>query len=150
MDLITLSEAKVYLRIDDTLTEDDNQISRMVNSSLAYVEKYTNVYLRPTTKEYFFSNGSVLVYDYPITTVLNPEEITRTEKQQYSILNSNLDKVTLNIGYADAAEVPTELIDVAYEILDILYYQHETGKSVKTDLSSVSVTVLDEFKRFVI
>jgi hypothetical protein len=150
MDIITLSEAKVYLRIDDTLTEDDNQILRMINSALSYVEKYTNVYLRPTTKEYFFSNGLTLVYDYPINTVENPEEFSRVEKQQYSVFSSSLDKVTLNIGFTDISNVPTVLIDVAFEILDILYYQHETGKSIKTDLSSVSVTVLDEFKRFII
>ena len=150
MDIITLSEAKVYLRIDDTLTEDDNQILRMINSALSYVEKYTNVYLRPTTKDYFFSNGLTLVYDYPINTVENPEEFSRVEKQQYSVFSSSLDKVTLNIGFTDISNVPTVLIDVAFEILDILYYQHETGKSIKTDLSSVSVTVLDEFKRFII
>lgn len=148
MDIITLSEAKVYLRIDDTLTEDDNQILRMINSSLSYVEKYTNVYLRPTTKEYFFSNGLALVYDYPINTV--SLDFERQEKQQYSILTSSSNKVSLNIGFTDVADVPSSLIDVAYEILDILYYQHETGKSVKTDLSSVSVTVLDEFKRFIL
>jgi hypothetical protein len=150
MDIITLSEAKIYLRIDDTLTEDDAQIQRMVNSAFSYIEKYTNVYLRPTIKDYFFNYGKCLVYDYPINTVVNPEEFSRVEKQQYSIFSSSLDKVSLNIGYSDIANVPTVLIDVAYEILDILYYQHETGKSVKTDLSSVSVTVLDEFKRFII
>jgi len=148
MDIITLSEAKVYLRIDDTLTEDDGQLLRMITSSLSYVEKYTNVYLRPTTKDYFLNNGSALVYEFPINS--DSVGFERKEKQQYSIITSDLEKVSLNIGYIDAQEVPTVLIDVAYEILDILYYQHETGKSVKTDLSSVSVTVLDEYKRFII
>ena len=148
MDIITLSEAKVYLRIDDTLTEDDAQIQRMVNSAFSYIEKYTNVYLRPTNKDYFFSNGLTLVYDYPINTV--SLDFERQEKKQYSILTSSLDKVTLNVGFTDVADVPSLLIDVAFEILDILYYQHETGKTVKTNLSSVSVVTLDEFKRFIL
>jgi hypothetical protein len=148
MEIITLSEAKVYLRIDDTLTEDDAQIQRMINSAFSYIEKYTNVYLRPTNKDYFFSNGLTLVYDYPINTV--SDDFERQEKQQYSILTSSLDKVTLNVGFTDVADVPSLLIDVAFEILDILYYQHETGKTVKTNLSSVSVVTLDEFKRFIL
>ena len=152
MEIITLQEAKTYLRIDDTLTEDDSQILRMINSSISYVEKYTNIYLRPTTKDYFFSNGITLVYDYPITTssTEEPHQFKMVEKQQYSLLTSTLEKVTLDIGFTDLSEVPTVLIDVAYEILDILYYQHETGKTVKTDLSSVSVVVLDQNKRFIL
>ena len=33
LDVIPLVDAKVYLRIDDDLTEDDNQIIRMIKGS---------------------------------------------------------------------------------------------------------------------
>ena len=66
LDIIPLSDAKVYLRIDDDLTEDDNQITRMINASLSYIERYTNVILYDRDKEYRLINGCVRVYDYPV------------------------------------------------------------------------------------
>ncbi len=42
LDIITLADAKIYLRIDDTLTEDDAQITRMIKASLSQIERITN------------------------------------------------------------------------------------------------------------
>ena len=42
LNIISLEEAKNYLRVDIDLTEDDNQITAMIKSSLGFVEKHTN------------------------------------------------------------------------------------------------------------
>ena len=61
IDIIPLADAKVYLRIDDTLTEDDAQITRMINGALSYVERYTSHILYARDKEYRFIDGFVSV-----------------------------------------------------------------------------------------
>ena len=41
--VITLAEAKNYLRVDPTLTGDDSAITRMIESALKFIERYTNI-----------------------------------------------------------------------------------------------------------
>ena len=71
-DIITLADAKTYLRIDDTLTEDDAQITRMIKASLSQVERITNHILFARAKSYIVEDYSVNVYDYPINSLTTP------------------------------------------------------------------------------
>ena len=88
LDIIPLADAKIYLRIDDTLTEDDTQITRMINVALSYVERYTNHVLFAKEKTYRLINGCISVYDYPIKESKRPntsstmEVFTKEEKQK--------------------------------------------------------------------
>ena len=41
-EVLPLDVVKNYLRIDSDFTEDDNDIERMVRSSLQWIEMYTN------------------------------------------------------------------------------------------------------------
>ena len=66
INVITLADAKNYLRIDDTLTEDDAQITRMIKAALSYVENYTGHLVYARDKDYRLIDGKVTVYDYPI------------------------------------------------------------------------------------
>ena len=66
LDIITLSDAKTYLRIDDTLSDDDAQISRMIKASLSQIERVTNYILFARSKSYVIEDSKVNVYDYPI------------------------------------------------------------------------------------
>ena len=116
LDIIPLVDAKVYLRIDDDLTEDDNQIIRMIKGSLSYIEQYTNIYLFDRDKTYNVQDNCVKVYDFPI----NSEVSTYTEKETLTLhTNYTTDETefTLNIGYADVTDIPQELLEVAYTII---------------------------------
>ena len=97
LDVIPLADAKLYLRIDDDMNEDDNQITRMINASLSYIERYTNVMLFARDKEYRLIDGFVRVYDYPINSVVTVD-YERTDRSLYSnfILPSN---VGFNISF---------------------------------------------------
>lgn len=152
IDIIPLADAKVYLRVDDTLTEDDTQITRMINAALSYVERYTNHILFAKDKDYRLINGCVRVYDFPFNSYVTPieddfDEIeNKTLHTNYTYGSSN-DLITLNVGYTLPADVPQELVEVAYEIIDIYYYGKETGKTM-ADLSPLSRDMLDQYKRF--
>ena len=150
--VITLAEAKEYLRIDDTLTQDDNQITGMINSSLAFVEKWTSIYVFERNEEFVMVDGFIRSYAYPIESVISPIDITIQKKTLYMNFYSGHETIdlVLNVGYADPNDVPDELKSVAYEIIDLLYYSHETGKTVKKDLSMLSIDMLNQYKRFLI
>lgn len=154
LDVITLVEAKNYLRIDDTLTEDDAQITRMINASLSFIESWTRIYVYARAKTYIMVNGCVRVYDWPINSVTTPTEADMDNEQKtlyknftYGIETSNL---VLSIGITDPADVPPELKEVGFEIIDLMYYEHESGKSYKKDLTSLSVDILNRYRRFIL
>ena len=148
IDVITLADAKLYLRVDDTLTEDDAQITRMINAALSYVEKYTNVIVFARDKEYRLTDGCVKVYDYPINSEVTAD-LTAESKTLYTnyTFGTSNDLIELNVGYVDETDIPQEVIEAAYEIIDIYYYGKESGKTM-ADLSPMSRQGLDQFKRF--
>ena len=149
LDVITLADAKVYLRVDDTLTEDDTQITRMINAALSYVENYTNHILFARDKEYRLIDGCVRVYDNPINSEVTADLISenKTLYTNYTLGITN-DLIELNVGY-DVADIPQELVEAAYEIIDIYYYGKESGKTM-ADLSPMSRQGLNQYKRFIL
>jgi len=149
--IIPLSQAKLYLRVDDTLTEDDAQITSMINVALKYVEDYTNILVYDRAKTFRMIDGFIRVYDYPINSVTSPtideddiEEMTVYTNYCYEYENYDL---VLNVGYVTPSDVPLDLIQVALEIIDILYYGKETGRTM-ADISELSQMILNQNKRF--
>ena len=146
INIIPLQDARVYLRIDDTLTQDNEAITRMINASLAKIEQITNVHLIAKSKEYVFDDLKVTVYDYPINSLTSPTTATVVEKTQYSVYTAALKtdlKLVLNVGYTVVSDVPKDLIEVAFEMIDIMYYNKENK------LSNLSQTTLDAYRRFI-
>ena len=150
IDVITLSDAKIYLRIDDTLSEDDTQITRMINASLSYIERYTNVYVFQRDKAFVVVNNCIRIYAAPINDLVTPTDAVSVIKTLYTTYTTNLDEdvLTLNVGYVDPVDVPDALKEVALEMIDLMYYEHETGKSFTKDMSSLSREILNSYKRF--
>lgn len=146
INIIPLQDARVYLRIDDTLTQDNEAITRMINASLAKIEQMTNVHLIAKSKEYIFDDLKATVYDFPINSLTSPTTATVVEKTQYSVYTAALKtdlKLVLNVGYANVSDVPKDLIEVAYEMIDIMYYNKENK------LSNLSQATLDAYRRFI-
>ena len=116
IDIISLSEAKNYLRIDDTLTEDNNSITRMINAAFKYIENYTNIIVDPKDIIYNVKNGSARIYDYPINTDVSTLTDYVFEKNSlYDIVcdnTGNTTELTLNVGFVDPLNVPSDLIEV--------------------------------------
>jgi hypothetical protein len=154
LTVISLAEAKVYLRVDDTLTEDDNSITMMINAALGFVEKETGVLVYDRDKTYLMVDGERRVYDFPINSVVSPDAADMDIDQQISYTTycygTDTSNLVLNVGYATPSDIPQDLIAVAYEIIDLLYYSHETGKTIKKDLSQLSREMLTKHKRFIL
>ena len=153
LDVITLAQAKAYLNIDDTLTDDDSMIDRMVKSALSTIEKKTNILVYAREKSYLFQNYCVDVYDYPINSVTSPSGVNSEEYAlftSYEVSSSEDKKLTLNVGYTDPLDVPYELIDCALQYVKYLYYEAETEKANKGMLPYWLQDIINQNKRFLI
>ena len=153
LDVITLAEAKNYLRVDDTLTDNDAQITRMIKSALSTIEKRTNILVYARAKNYLFQDYCVKVYDYPINSVITPSDVEIEEKTLYTnyTANSINDKtLTLNVGYEDPLDVPYELIDCALQYVKYLYYEAETDKANKGMLPYWLQDMINQNKRYIL
>jgi hypothetical protein len=153
LDVITLAEAKTYLRVDDTLTDDDAQISRMIKSALSTIEKRTNVLVYARSKNYLFQDYCVRVYDFPINSLTSPTDAEVENKALHT--NYEASKTTdvtlvLNVGYTDPLDVPYELIDCALQYVKYLYYEAETDKANKGMLPLWLQDMINQNKRFII
>ena len=129
LDVISLERAKIYLRIDADLTDDDEEITSMINASLRYIEKRTNhiMYERDIV---YKGVCQVKVYDYPINSIVTDPAPWSLERSMYTIFPDDKE-VELNVGYA-LGEVPDELIQASLQMIKVLYYESE--KQVNTTL----------------
>lgn len=144
LDVITLERAKNYLRIDTSLTDDDMEITSMINASLRYVEKRTNHILYARDIVY---NGScqVKVYDCPINSIVTDPAPMMCDFSTFVVF-PDVKTVELNVGYAQD-EVPDDLIQPALQMIKVWYYESE--KQVNSTLIPESVKeALDVNRRF--
>ncbi len=157
ISVITLQDAKDYLRVDTGFADDDAQITRMINAALSYVEQWTRVFVFERDLTYIMVDGFVRVYDYPITAVVGPLPIIdiiterKTSYNNYSLGSSTVDLV-LTVGHLLPTDVPDELIDVALEIIDLRYYgsKDAAAETIKELLSPTSIDILNRYRRFII
>ncbi len=145
-DVISLDRAKLYLKVDAGQSETDAEITQMINSSLAIIEKRTNHIFKTKDKVYYKDCElvqQVKVYDYPIQdaptdTIVRP---------LYSIVPTVNDVVTLEVGYTDVDDIPTELIDCALSIINFWFYNSET-KGAENSIPKFVEMTLDQNRRF--
>lgn len=153
LDVVTLADAKNYLRIDDTLSDDDSRITSMIKASLSLIERRTNILVYARSKSYLFQDYCVKVYDYPINTLIEPIDATEMEMELYSIFetsNSSDKKITLNVGYETADEVPSEIIECALEYVKYLYYDSENNNGKSNEIPYYIQNMINQMKRFII
>lgn len=140
-DIISLNDAKTYLGVDDTSR--DVEIARMIGSALSHLEAVTNIILFDRDKTYHYNDGCVRVYDYPINTAITGDVVV---KQTYSIYSSASDNsITLNVGYTDPTDIPPNVVEVGYAILECLF---EGGKT--SELSDTVKVMLHSIKRHIV
>lgn len=152
--LITTAEAKLYLKVDQSV--EDSLIDRLVSSATRAVENITGrALMSQTWKEYFddFGDGLVLqksplqsvthvkyfnedgaeqtlssdVYRITKTTPAKLVLVTDEEWPSYSLIESGIE-VQFVAGYASASVVPPDLVACVYELIGV-YYHDRQGKA---------------------
>tara|TARA_R110000868_G_scaffold4608_2_gene28767 strand:+ start:33 stop:503 length:471 start_codon:yes stop_codon:yes gene_type:complete len=153
IDVLTLAQAKTFLRIDDTLADDDAQVTQMISSALSTIERRTNVLVYARDKSYLVQDYEVKVYDFPINSITSPTTVVETERELYTTYTTKLStelKVVLNVGYANVSSVPSALIDAALQLLKYMYYEAETNTAAKGNIPYWIQEMIDQHKRFII
>ena len=150
-DIISLTRAKNYLRIDDTLTEDNSDIEAMIVAACEFIEKQTNHILKDRNIEVFTGDRcAVTVYDYPINEVItaaNVEVVKWPLKQVFTFDDLDGEPFIYNAGYTSVDDIPKSLINAALQMIKVWYYESE--KQVNESLIPLSVTqVIDTYRRF--
>jgi len=146
IDVVTLAEAKAYLRVDDGFTEDDSLITLLINAAGDYLEKYTNHLLYSRDKTYQFYDGCVRVYDYPINSQVSVDTVESEVLSLYTLYEGD-DEVTLNVGY-DVADVPFMLKVKMFEVIDAMYNGNENASV--TNISDDLFESITLYRRFMI
>lgn len=153
LDIISLNRAKIYLRIDDGMNEDDSDIESMIKGAFLWIERYTCHLFGARDLEQYVPPK---IYKYPINEIYEPvidDDIWDNYYQR------NLDQFCdeyrhtrklfkFNAGYINVEDVPDDFIQAALQILKVFYYESE--KQENSTLIPISVRqVLDTYRRFV-
>ena len=149
IDVVSLAEAKQFLRVDDGFTADDTLITLLIKVAGEFIEKHTNHLLYAREKTYKFFDGEKRVYDYPINSITSPAEADMeiTEYETYTLYEYSSGDLVLNVGY-DAADVPAMLKLRMLEIIDSMY--HGNDDSGISNISDDLYKALNEFRRFML
>lgn len=148
LDVISLEQAKLYLKVDTLQTETDSEITNMINSSLSFIEKRTGHIFKTKDKVYYSCalTNSVIVYDYPIDNTVTLLDIQY--RQLNAIVPTVNGSVTLTLGYTDIDDIPSELIDAALQLIKVWFYESETQSNTTLIPLSVMQTI-DVNRRYV-
>lgn len=148
LEVLPLETVKNYLKVDEGQTETDAEITQMIKSSLAYIEKRTNHIFQAKSKVYYKDCAlvqQVKVYDYPIN---DADDLDILYRPNYAVVPTVNDMVTLSLGYNDIFDVPDELIDAALGIINFWFYNSET-KGADNSIPDFINAVIDQNRRFV-
>lgn len=150
-DIITLDRAKTYLRVDDTMNDDDSEIISMIKGAFQFIERCTNhIFVQRSFTQY--SNGyvggcgAVTVYRYPVI-LTTPATIPIIRKTELKCIYG-IGELTYLAGYDDISDIPDDFIQAALQIIKVWYFEAEN--KVNETLIPVSVIqVLDTYRRFI-
>lgn len=149
MSAITIDQAKLYLRIDDTLDPDQTaELQSMIDASETFIERKTGYILTPKQKRYIASaDGCIRIYDTPIEEDLSAFDFE--QKNGYVIIYNQAPALVVQVGYPTVASIPQDLINACLQMLKVWYYESE--KQVNTSLIPEAVRqVIWNRKRFII
>lgn len=147
LDVITLADAKNYLRVDEDFTADDDSIKLMIESALSYIESRTNHLFYAREKTYFKSEfeNRISVYDYPIN-----DDLSELNALYFSNRFEFQDKqITLDVGYQFPADVPSDLKMSAFKIIENWYFNYEK-QSDKSIIPMAVKEIISQYQRFMV
>ena len=139
--MLELERVKNYLRVDDDKTFDDAEITAMINGAFQYFSNETNHIFGLQDKYY---NSPFRIYDYPIT-----DTSTLTKRANYYVPNYCVETsfITLEVGYEDEVDIPTDIIQCILQIIKVWYYESENENNASLLPMSVK-QVIEKYRRF--
>ena len=141
------------MRIDDPVDISiDTEIQSMIDASVEWLETKTNFITSARDKKYFPTSddgcgGDLRIYDFPINSI--PAEYRTEEKNGYTLVHSNGDIVTANVGYTDPNDVPAWFDNAVLMLLKYWFYESE--KQTNTTMVPDGVKkMVETYRRYTI
>lgn len=146
-EILPLTEVKNYLRLEDDFAEDDTALERMVRSALQFIEKRTN-HIFALRENVTYSNecGKITVFDYPVR-FTNPDDVFIQYKSDRHVVYSK--SIIAEVGYLNADDVPSALIDAALQMIKCFYFEAEK-QSNTTLLPENVLQIINTYRRFTV
>lgn len=128
LEVISLDDAKAYL-VMTGISDRDAEITRLIKTAIALVEKYTDHYLyeREITIDLTCSTTNITKYPFEVVSVKR-ETTDLTYNIYQKVLSINLvchdwkdGLITANVGYGDVTDIPQPLVSAAYKIITYLF-----------------------------
>ena len=158
LNVVTLEQAKLFLRLDPDYTYDDTLIESLIKSSVQEVELKTQqiLYQRViTTKN---AVNRLYIYEYPLLSI---ETVTNTDAEELTYETDETDNYTLVItdatgiktitfvagygwDYEGGSEVPDAIQTALKEMITYLY---ENRDNPKTEYPAIVNILLAPYRR---
>ena len=136
-DAVSIEQVKNYLRLDESIDLVlETELTAMINAACVLVENYTQYYLKPQEKSYFFDEtGFLNVYAFPIIGIVTPIHFDVDQIKNKGLYNQYYDTagysvdntpLVLNVGYEDTVNVNPILIQGILETIRVWFYSAES------------------------
>ncbi len=142
LNVITLAQAKLWLKIDPDYDDDDLLIESLIKAAVNQVQEYTlqMLYLQ-VLSTYTDIDGKVKLYQYPIITIddilngLVYETFEETKTNSYTLVEGDVSDrqlVTFTAGYGwtydGGTEVPDDILTALKQFITYLYENRDDPK----------------------
>lgn len=139
LDVISVEQAKAYLRVDfDT---DDDLITSLIQTSVAWVEQYTCYRLFERVELFIAYNCKTGLPYYPIEVTSveydgDEQDIVTKNRPLELVVECKKDSViTATVGYSDVADIPAPLLTACYKLITYLYENRDAyGATLPVDV----------------
>src|SRR5690606_1441360 len=134
LDVITLVEAKDWLRVD--FPDEDAKITELIHAAVQWVEGYTGLFLfnSEVTHDVTASEscaGTVTIFGKPNLTLISIDGVTTdlpTVRDGSFCIDSDAKVIVYSIGYLTKAAIPQPLITAAKKFLALQYEESIDGE----------------------
>ena len=158
LNVVSLAEAKLYLRIDPDDTIEDGLITSLIKSAVNQAEQFTLQILWQRELSLITPvSGAVKIYEYPlisVETVVDPDMVVLTfetiETQGFTevISDAGFNTVTFVAGYGwnyeGGSDVPD---DIETAIKEMIAYYYENRDNSVVGMPTIATLLLSPYRR---
>lgn len=144
LDALPLTEAKAYLNVQDDA--DDELITSLITAAVQWVEKYTDYYLYQRSVVVDVYTSCYTTPAFPVNSV-TPAGLTVKNyplETRISGLPYAGGQLTLDVGYANADNIPATLITACKKLV---VYWYENRDIYMAELPMDVQMLLNQFRR---
>lgn len=150
LDIISLEQAKAEL-VMTGIDDRDAEITRLIETAIAWVEKYTSYYLYQRNLSFTAYGYETFLPFYPITVTgvtYEGEPYTKYKEKLYPlelrVTAPPQSTIEATVGFANVSDIPPPLIEAAYKLIVYLF----NNKDIYMATLPMDVQVLlNQFRR---